>query len=246
MSLPRAGLRYTMVSSAKRERFVAVDQEGKFTSGSVAKNMTLDVQILPDNQGLNGTKLQCLQGVVNTEAVPTRVQTDLIEVLLDQFFLLNKLDIRQRLRCQFDRLIEPVLASVRHIHHLDDLRPQPGIEQVALTQLRLEICTSGEHESSDIDLVVRDEVLHGVLRYFSDIVVSLLVTQTRETEGGLSSTTVLLGKVDSEFVDDIPGVAGEGAEESAVTVHNDKAEPGIRFQELGEGFGVEFVVAKVE
>jgi hypothetical protein len=73
-----------------------------------------------------------------------------------------------------------------------------------------------------------------------------LVTQTRETEGGLTTTTVFLGQVDGEFVEDFAGVAREETEEGAVTVHDDESEAGVGFEELGESFCVEFVVAEVE
>jgi hypothetical protein len=56
-------------------------------------------------------------------------------------------------------------------------------------------------------------MLDGQLGDFTDIVVSLFVTQTGETQRRLSSSTVLLGEVDSEFVDDFTGVSGEGTEE---------------------------------
>lgn len=56
-------------------------------------------------------------------------------------------------------------------------------------------------------------MLNGQLGDFTDIVVSLFVTQTGETQRGLSSSTVLLGQVDGEFVDDFTSVSGEGTKE---------------------------------
>lgn len=56
-------------------------------------------------------------------------------------------------------------------------------------------------------------MLDGQLGDFSHIVVSLFITQTGETERRLSSSTVLLGEVDSEFVNDFTSVSGEGTEE---------------------------------
>jgi hypothetical protein len=56
-------------------------------------------------------------------------------------------------------------------------------------------------------------MLDGQLGDFTDIVVSLFVTQTGETQRRLSSSTVLLGEVDSEFVDDFTGVSCESTEE---------------------------------
>lgn len=58
----------------------------------------------------------------------------------------------------------------------------------------------------------------------SNVVVSLLHAQTRETECGLSSSAVLLGQVDGELVQDLAGVALKRAEQCAVTVHHNEAE----------------------
>ena len=61
----------------------------------------------------------------------------------------------------------------------------------------------------------------------ADVVVTLLVTQTRETQGRLSTTSVLLWEIDGKFMDDLASVSGQGPEESAVTVHDDEAEAGV-------------------
>lgn len=57
---------------------------------------------------------------------------------------------------------------------------------------------------------------------------------------------MLLGQVDREFVDDIPGVAAQGTEEGTVSVHNDEAKRLVGFEELAQSFGVELIVAKVQ
>ena len=143
-------------------------------------------------------------------------------------------------------LIETVLATITDIDDLDDLRRQPRIEHVALTELRLEVRATREHEAGHVDLVVRNEVLHGELGDLAHVVVPLLVTQTRETQRGLSTTAVLLREVDGELVDDLAGVARDGAEERAVSVHDDEPELGVGFEQLLQRLGVELVVAEVE
>lgn len=89
-------------------------------------------------------------------------------------------------------------------------------------------------------------MLHSVLSDLADVVVTLLHTETCETQRRLSSATVLLGQVDRELVDYLASVSGEGTEEGTVTVHDDEAEAGVRLEELGERFRVELVVAEVE
>ena len=55
--------------------------------------MTCDVKVLPNDESFNGPHFQGLQGVIYTEAVPASVLADFVKVLLNEFFLLNKLDI---------------------------------------------------------------------------------------------------------------------------------------------------------
>ena len=75
---------------------------------------------------------------------------------------------------------------------------------------------------------------------------TLFIPKTRESQGGLSSSPVFFGEIDGEFMDYFTGVACESAEETAVSVHDDEAEAGVVFEEFGEVFCVEFVVAEVE
>ena len=139
-------------------------------------------------------------------------------------------------------LVEPVLATVTDIDYLDDLRSQTRIEHVTLAQLGLEIGAPSKHETGYVDLVIRDEVLNRQLGDLRDVIVALLVTKTRETQGGLTTTSVLLGEVDSELVDDLARVARYGTEERAVSVHDDEPELGIRLEEFLQRLSVELVV----
>lgn len=75
---------------------------------------------------------------------------------------------------------------------------------------------------------------------------TLFVSQTGETQGGLTTTSVLLGQIDGELVDDLAGVAAESTEEGTVTIHDDEAELLVRLEQLSESFGVELVVAKIQ
>ena len=58
-------------------------------------------------------------------------------------------------------LVEAVLAAVTDINNLDDFGSQPLIEHITLTQFRFEIRRTSEDETGHVNLVVRDEVLHG-------------------------------------------------------------------------------------
>lgn len=89
-------------------------------------------------------------------------------------------------------------------------------------------------------------MLHGELGDLAHVVVPLLVAQTRETQCGLPTTAVLLREVDGELVDDLAGVARDGAEERAVAVHDDEPELGVGLEQLLERLGVKLVVTEVE
>ena len=97
-------------------------------------------------------------------------------------------------------LVEPVLATVTDIDYLDALRSQTRIEHITLAQLGLEVGATSKHETGYVDLVIRDEVLNRQLGDLPNVIVALLVTKTRETQGGLTTSTVLLGKVYSNSV----------------------------------------------
>lgn len=143
-------------------------------------------------------------------------------------------------------LVETVLATITDVDDLDDLGYQTVIEQITLAQLRLEVGRTSKDEARHVDPVGRDEVLDRKLGDLANVVVSLLVTQTGETQRGLTTTAVLLREIDREFVDDFARVAGEGSEQGTVTVHDDEAETGVRFEQFGERFGMELVVTKVQ
>ena len=110
-------------------------------------------------------------------------------------------------------LVETVLSSVTDIDNLDDLRQQSRVEQVTSTEIRLQLGTSSKNETGDVDSVVGNEMLNGQLGDLSHVVVSLFVTKTRETQGRLSSSSVLLRQIDSEFVNDISGVTSQSTKE---------------------------------
>jgi hypothetical protein len=89
-------------------------------------------------------------------------------------------------------------------------------------------------------------MLDSHLSDLTDVVVALFVTKTRETKGRLTSTSVLLGQIDSELVDDITGVSRDGTEQGTVTIHDDETELGVGLEQLGKGLGVELVVTHVQ
>ena len=121
-------------------------------------------------------------------------------------------------------LIESVLPAVADVDQLDDLGLQPLVEHVGLGELGFEVGRPGQDQSGHVGLVVGEEESDGGLGHFPHVVVTLLHPQPGEPKGGLTSSAVLLGKVHRELVEDVPGVALQGPEQSSVSVHHDETE----------------------
>jgi len=84
------------------------------------------------------------------------------------------------------------------------------------------------------------------LRHFGHVVVTFLKTKARETQRGLTTTAVLLWKLDRHLVQDLAGVAGEVRKEATVTVHDDETKFVVRLEKLLQRLNVELVVAQVQ
>ena len=79
-------------------------KQAPHTAGRIPEHISGDVEVLPYNQRLHGTKFKRLQGVVDSEAVLASILADLVEVLLDQLLLLHEFDVREGLRGKFNGL----------------------------------------------------------------------------------------------------------------------------------------------
>ena len=88
-------------------------------------------------------------------------------------------------------------------------------------------------------------MLSGELANFPNVVVALLLTDTSETQGGLTTATVLLRQLHLHALKDFLAVALESGVEHTVTVHNDEAELLVVFEESGEWRRLERVLAAV-
>jgi len=205
-----------------------------------------DFQVLENDQSLGGTGIKSTESVFNTVANLARVQGNLVEVSVDELLLLDELDVAESLGRKFNGLVETVLTTVGNIDNLDDLCGQTLVEEIGLVQVVLEIGGTSKNETSNVDLVVGDEVLYGVFGDLADVVVTLLLTQTGETQGRLTTTTVLLGKIDRELLANLTGVSRKSTEEGAVTIHDDETKGLVRLEQLTQSLCVELVVAKVQ
>lgn len=75
------------------------------TSSCASEDISSDLQILPYDQCLDGTHVETLECIGDTETVFAGIERDLVKVLLDQLLLLDELDVGQRVSCELDSLI---------------------------------------------------------------------------------------------------------------------------------------------
>ena len=108
-------------------------------------------------------EVKAFQRVIDAKAIFASILADLVEILLDEFLLLNKLDIGQGFRGQFNclstkdvntlndlnilihYLVESILPPIAHINDLDDFSREPGIKHVTLIEFGLEVGTASKH-----------------------------------------------------------------------------------------------------
>ena len=220
--------------------------QGDQVAVGVLEDPAVDLQILEDDESLNSTKLKSLEGVVDTVTNTAGILRNLLKVLSDELLLLDELDVAECLGRQLNGLVETILASVRDIDDLDNLDLETTIKEIRLVQVVLEVSGTGQDDTGNVNLVVGDEVLDCQLSDLADVVVTLLLTKTGKTKGRLSSTSVLLWKIDGELVHNVSGVSGKGTKKCSVTIHDNETELLVILEELSEGLGVELIVAKVE
>ena len=109
---------------------------------------------------------------------------------------------------------------------------QTLIEQIGLVKVVLEISRTSKDDTSHIDLVGGDKVLHSQFSDLADVVVTLFVSQTGETQSGLTTTTVLLGQVDREFLNNVSGISTQSSEKGTATVHDNETEFLVGLEQL--------------
>ena len=193
-------------------------------AGGGFENPAGNFQVLEHDQRLAGAGFHGFERVFDAVAYFSAVEADLVEVFPNELLFLYEFDVAEGFACELDGLVETVLATVGDVDYLDHFGLQAVVKHVGLIEVVLEVCRSCEDQAGDVDFVLSDIILYSKFGHLADVVVTLLFSQTGETKGGLTPTTVLLGQVDGEFVDNISGIATECAEECTISVHDDEAE----------------------
>ena len=91
----------------------------------------------------------------------------------------------------------------------------------------------GQHNALHVGfLPVGHKELRGQFGHLAHVIVTLFQAQTRKTQRRLSTASVLFGQVDTKLVKNFPVTALDGAVETAVTVHDDKAKGFVVHEEF--------------
>lgn len=125
--------------------------------------------------------LHSLDRVLHTEADQLRVHSDLLEELADDFLLVHELDIGERVLSETNGLVEALVHTVAHIDCRDDLFSDANVEMITLLEDKLKIGATSDHNTAAITPVIGDELLLGHLTTFDDVGVTLLLSETGET-----------------------------------------------------------------
>jgi len=82
------------------------------SSSRVLELVTGNLKVLPKDEGVDSTKVEAPQGILNSKAILASVLGNLIEEGGNQFLLLDELDIREDLSRELDGLVETVVPTI--------------------------------------------------------------------------------------------------------------------------------------
>lgn len=96
----------------------------------------------------------------------------------------------------------------------------------------LEVGASSHNNTFYIWNIIGDEVLGCQLCYFLDVGASLFFSNSRKSVSGLTTSTMLLWKLDSHFVKNISDITLEGGEKCTCTIDDDESEFFVIFKQV--------------
>lgn len=104
-----------MISSRRKKKFCkkkfGEKNKRNFTSSSVSKHISRNIQILPYDQSLNSTELKTFESVVDSETVSASILANFVEILLNESLFLDEFDIGKGLCREFNGLMKGLKRS---------------------------------------------------------------------------------------------------------------------------------------
>ena len=101
---------------------------------------------------------------------------------------------------------------------------QTLIQHFSLTELSLEAGVTSHNKTCNIGHVVGNEMLSCQLCNLSQIVVTLLLSQARKTQRGLTTLTMLLGQLHSDLLEDLAVVTLDCCVQGTISIDNNETE----------------------
>ena len=194
---------------------------------------------------LKRSEFEGLHRVLNTESYHARVECNLLEEAANDALLLHELHVEERVLCQRDCLIETLVKTVRHVNSRDDQAFKPVVEVIALLHHEFEVSAASNDDTSDIWSIILNEVLRGQLAAFDDVKMTLLLSETRETNSRLTTATVLLRQLDWHTLNDLLVVALKRRKEHSVTIDNDESKLVIVLEEREQRLRLKTILTSV-
>jgi hypothetical protein len=119
------------------------------------------------------------------------------------------------------------------------------IEKVGLVAVGLELGGTGKYETLDVWFIISNEMVSGKLTNLSYVVVTLFFSDTSETHGRLTTTSVLLWQLDQQTLEDFLSASRNGGIQHTITIDNNESECFIVFHQVIERAGLESGLAAV-
>lgn len=171
-----------------------------------------NLNVLKQHHRLKRTELESFHGVLHTESDHSGIECNLLKEFANDFLFLHEFDILQRVLCQRDRLIETLIKAVGHVDRRDDQILQPVVKVIALLHHEFQVSATGNDDTANVWPVIGNKVLSCQLATFDNVEMALLLSETRETNGRLTTATMLFRQLDRHSLDDLLVVSLEGRE----------------------------------
>ena len=116
---------------------------------------------------------------------------------------------------------------------------------IALLHHKFEVSAASNDDTSNIWFIILNEVLRGQFAAFDDVKMTLLLSETRETNSRLTTATVLLRQLDWHTLNDLLVVALKRCKEHSVTIDNDESKLVIVLEEREQRLRLKTILTSV-
>lgn len=218
---------------------------GGSVSMGVSKFVASVSQVLPEQHNFEGAQVEGLEGVLNAEDVQASVEGNLLEKLANNFLLLHETHIPHRLGTHRDSLIETIIHSVADVEVSEHDRLQTSIENVRLEAVCFDLGWACHNNALNVRFVVSNKVLCGELADSSNVIMTLFLSDTCETQRWLTTATVLLWQLYLHALQNFLCVTLESGVEDTITIDDNESELLIVLENGCKGCRLEGVLTAV-